>query len=251
MKHTYLVTTSAAALLAGTIFVFAQGMPKGSGAGPEGGAQGQQREQGQTQRDQEQGRGKQGQREQGQKEQGKQGQREQGKQGTTGQGEPGRQGQREERQQGQKNQKDQKDQGRQGQREDRQQGQREQGQKEQGRQGTTGQGKQGQPKEGQSREGQSNQPPRTEGQRQGGNVNLTVEQRTRVRETVFTKGPRATNVNFNIRVGTVVPTSVRIVEIDPILVEYYPNYRGFFYFIVNDEIIIVDRNHRIVAVIDV
>src|SRR5712672_3612229 len=92
MKHTYLVTTSAAALLAGTMFVFAQGMQKGSGAGPEGGAQGQQREQGQTQRDQEPGRGKQGQREQGQKEQGKQGQREQGKQGTTGQGEPGRQG---------------------------------------------------------------------------------------------------------------------------------------------------------------
>jgi hypothetical protein len=76
-----------------------------------------------------------------------------------------------------------------------------------------------------------------------------VEQRTRVRETVLTKGPRATNVNFTISVGTVVPTSVRVVEVDPILVEYYPAYRGHFYFIVNDEIIIVDRNHHIVAVI--
>src|SRR5436190_113543 len=174
MKQTYLVTTAAAALLAGTMFVFAQGTQK---AGPgEGGAQG--REQGQTQRDQDR--------------------------------------------------------------------------KEQGRQGTTGQGKQqGQSKEAPTREGQSKEQPRTEGQRQGGNVNLTVEQRTRVRETVLTKGPRATNVNFNISVGTVVPTSVRIVEIDPILVEYFPRYRGFFYFILNDEIIIVDRNHKIVAVIDV
>jgi hypothetical protein len=63
--------------------------------------------------------------------------------------------------------------------------------------------------------------------------------------------PRANNVNFQIRVGTVVPTSVRVVEVAPVLIEVHPEWRGFFYFIVNDQIIIVDRNHHIVAVLDV
>ena len=48
-----------------------------------------------------------------------------------------------------------------------------------------------------------------------------------------------------------VPRTVRVVAVDPILVEYYPRYRGLLYFIVDDEIIIVDRNYHIVAVISV
>jgi len=36
-----------------------------------------------------------------------------------------------------------------------------------------------------------------------------------------------------------------------VLVEFHPEWRGYFYFIVNDEIIVVDRNHRIVAVLEV
>jgi hypothetical protein len=59
----------------------------------------------------------------------------------------------------------------------------------------------------------------------------------------------ASNVNFAIRVGTVVPTSVRIVEVPAI--EIHPEWRGHMYFVVGDEIIIVDRNHRIIAVIAV
>src|SRR5206468_5249101 len=91
------------------------------------------------------------------------------------------------------------------------------------------------------------------GERSGGSVTLTTEQKTRVRETVLQGGnaPRVNNVNFQIRVGTVVPTSVRVVEVVPVLVEVHPEWRGFFYFIVNDQIIIVDRNHHIIAVLDV
>jgi Protein of unknown function (DUF1236) len=58
---------------------------------------------------------------------------------------------------------------------------------------------------------------------------------------------RATNVNFSVRVGTTVPTSVRVVAVPQVLVEIYPEYRGHMYFVVGDEIIIVDRNHRIIA----
>jgi hypothetical protein len=63
--------------------------------------------------------------------------------------------------------------------------------------------------------------------------------------------PRVNNVNFAVRVGTTVPTSVRVVEVPSALIEIHPQWRGHMYFVVGDEIIIVDRNHRIVAVIEV
>jgi hypothetical protein len=112
-------------------------------------------------------------------------------------------------------------------------------QRQQGQQGQTGQPPQGRAEQGQSGGGST--------------VNLTTEQRTRVRETVLVGGnvPRASNVNFAIRVGTAVPTSVRVVEVPAPLIEIHPEWRGHMYFVVGDEIIIVDRNHRIIAVIAV
>ena len=95
---------------------------------------------------------------------------------------------------------------------------------------------------------------RTNSSRSGGStVNLTTEQRTKIRQTVLVGGnaPRVSNVNFSLRVGTVVPTSVRVVEVAPVLVEIHPEWRGYFYFVVGDEIIIVDRNHHIVAILAV
>jgi hypothetical protein len=59
------------------------------------------------------------------------------------------------------------------------------------------------------------------------------------------------NVNFSVRVGTAVPTSVRVVEVPDVIVEVHPEWRGFMYFVYNDEIIIVDKGHKIVAVITV
>jgi hypothetical protein len=63
--------------------------------------------------------------------------------------------------------------------------------------------------------------------------------------------PRVNNVNFALNVGTTVPTRVRVVAVPPPLIEIYPQWRGHMYFVVGDQIIIVDRNHRIVAVINV
>jgi hypothetical protein len=86
-----------------------------------------------------------------------------------------------------------------------------------------------------------------------GRKTLTVEQKTKVRETVLRGGnlPRVSSVNFNISVGTVVPTTVRVVELPPVLIEYYPDWRGYLYLVYNDEIIVVDHNHHIVAVLQV
>jgi len=85
-------------------------------------------------------------------------------------------------------------------------------------------------------------------------VNFTTEQRTHIRETVLVGGnaPRASNVNFAINVGVAVPRSVRLVTVPSVIVDYHPAWRGFMYFVYEDEIIIVDpRSHRIVAVLDV
>jgi uncharacterized protein DUF1236 len=87
-------------------------------------------------------------------------------------------------------------------------------------------------------------------------VTLTSEQKTKVRTTVIeSKGaPKVSrsSINFNISVGTVVPRDrVHYVAVTPTLIEIHPEWRGHMYFVVDDEIIIVDSSGRIVAVLDV
>jgi hypothetical protein len=86
-----------------------------------------------------------------------------------------------------------------------------------------------------------------------GGVNLTTEQRTTIRQTVLTSSaPRATNITFAINVGTVVPSTVRVVEVPDTIVRINPRWKGYRYFVYNDEIIIVEpRTLKIVAVLDV
>ncbi len=48
------------------------------------------------------------------------------------------------------------------------------------------------------------------------------------------------------------PRSVKFVRVSPTIIEYYPAYRDYSYFIVDDEIIIVEPNTlKIIAVINV
>jgi len=84
-------------------------------------------------------------------------------------------------------------------------------------------------------------------------VNLTAEQRTRIQQTVLSGRdvPRADRVDFAISVGTTVPTHVRIVEVPAVLIQIHPEWRGHRYFVVRDEIVIVDSGHRIVATLPV
>jgi hypothetical protein len=55
------------------------------------------------------------------------------------------------------------------------------------------------------------------------------------------------NVNFSLNVGTVVPTDVHVVVVPDVIVRYYPQFRDDMYFVVRDDIVIVDRSHKIVA----
>jgi len=85
------------------------------------------------------------------------------------------------------------------------------------------------------------------------NVSLTTEQKTKIRTTVLTSSaPRVTNVNFDIKIGTVVPRTVRVAPLPATIIEIEPEWRGFMYFVYADEIIVVEPGTlRIVAVLDV
>jgi Protein of unknown function (DUF1236) len=83
--------------------------------------------------------------------------------------------------------------------------------------------------------------------------NLTSEKRTQIHETIIHQrnAPRVNRVNFDISVGARVPRSVRFVALPQTIVEIEPAWRGFEYFMVGDEIVIVDpRSLEIVAVVD-
>jgi Protein of unknown function (DUF1236) len=150
----------------------------------------------------------------------------QGQQGQDTKGQA-QQGQKDQTQRGQ--QKDQRDQAQSPSQTQQSPKQEQSPQRQQGQQGQGAQGKTTQ--QGQTQQGQTG----------GSGATLTTEQRTKVRET----GPRASNVNFSISVGTAVPRTVRVVAVPPTIVQW----RGYRYFVVGDDMIVVDRNNRIVAVI--
>ncbi len=86
------------------------------------------------------------------------------------------------------------------------------------------------------------------------NVSLSTEQKTTIREKAFTSSaPRVTgHVNFDIRVGGVVPRTIRVAPLPSEIVEIEPTWHGYMYFVSGDEIIVVEPGSlRIVAVLDV
>ena len=82
-------------------------------------------------------------------------------------------------------------------------------------------------------------------------VSLSDREETRIRETISRQNVRrVTNVNFNISVGVVVPRTVELYPLPAVIVEIVPQYRGYRYIVVRDEIVIVHpETHRIVTVI--
>jgi hypothetical protein len=85
----------------------------------------------------------------------------------------------------------------------------------------------------------------------GGNVALSETQRTRI-HTVIGKSSaaRITNVNFNIAIGVAVPRNVHVEVLPEDVVEIVPQYEGFEYVMVGDQILIIDPDSlEIVAII--
>jgi len=89
----------------------------------------------------------------------------------------------------------------------------------------------------------------------GGNVALNDRQRTQIRDTVINGrgAPRVGRVDFDVNVGTIVPRGhLHLVRVPQTLVRIDPGWRGFLYFVYNDEVVIVDpHDMRIVEVLPV
>jgi hypothetical protein len=102
----------------------------------------------------------------------------------------------------------------------------------------------------QDRMGQQNG---TAGRSSGGaNVQLTQDQRTKIKDVVVggRNVARADSVNFNIRVGVAVPRTVHVAVLPAEVVTIVPEYRGFEYVVVGDQLLIIDPNTlEIVAIL--
>jgi uncharacterized protein DUF1236 len=84
-------------------------------------------------------------------------------------------------------------------------------------------------------------------------VNISVENRTKIHDIIIKErsAPRVEHVDFNVSVGTVVPKTFRLVTVPSTIVSIEPSWRGYEYFLVGDQIIIVNpRSMEIVAVLD-
>ena len=92
-----------------------------------------------------------------------------------------------------------------------------------------------------------------QGNASGVNVQLNDRQKTQIRTTVIQarNAPRVDHVNFDIAVGTAVPRGgVRIVPVPATLVQIEPSWRGYEYFVYEQEVVIVNpRDMTIVAVL--
>jgi len=87
----------------------------------------------------------------------------------------------------------------------------------------------------------------------GATAKLTTQQRTNIRIVIKRqKVQPMTKVNFSISIGTQVPRTVRFYRVPVELVQIYPHWGGYDYFLVGDQIIVVNpRTHQIVAVLEV
>jgi len=63
--------------------------------------------------------------------------------------------------------------------------------------------------------------------------------------------PRVDQVDFSLTVGTVLPSRVRVTQVPETLIRIHPEWRGHSYFVVRDEIIIVDRGRKVVGSVQV
>lgn len=82
-------------------------------------------------------------------------------------------------------------------------------------------------------------------------ININDQQRTRVTESITRLNVAPiNNVNFSLTVGTAIPRDIRVQTLPADVVEIVPQYRGYSFFLVRDEIVIVEPStYKIVTVL--
>ncbi len=86
----------------------------------------------------------------------------------------------------------------------------------------------------------------------GRSVQLSENQRTQIKSIIVKDRdvPREDSANFSVRVGTTVPHSVHVAPLPSDVIEVVPEYRGYDYIVVRDQLLIIDPDTmEIVAVL--
>src|SRR3954464_989914 len=85
--------------------------------------------------------------------------------------------------------------------------------------------------------------------------NLTSQQQTTLQQSVLgaRSAPRvnANSINFQVHAGVAVPSGISVVSAStyPALIDTFPAYRDHSFFVVDDEVVFVDRDRRVVDVV--
>ena len=92
-------------------------------------------------------------------------------------------------------------------------------------------------------------------QTQANRTTLSTQQQATIRQSVLsaTNTPRVNvnSINFAVNVGVPVPSHVNVVSVStfPALIDVFPTYRDYSFFVVEDEIVFLDRDRRVVEVV--
>lgn len=76
----------------------------------------------------------------------------------------------------------------------------------------------------------------------GHNVQISEQQRTQIKDIIVRDHnvPRVDHVDFSVQVGVMVPRSVHFAVLPTEIVDIVPEYRGFDYVVVGDQLLIID-----------
>jgi len=84
-----------------------------------------------------------------------------------------------------------------------------------------------------------------------GSANLSTEQRTKITSIIRQRKVEPAHLNVSVSVGTRIPSSVHVFPLPVEVVVIYPEWRGYDYILVGDQIVIINpRTHEIVAIVE-
>ncbi|WP_216331657.1 DUF1236 domain-containing protein [Rhizobium sp. X9] len=85
------------------------------------------------------------------------------------------------------------------------------------------------------------------------NVDVTIEQRTEIRNVIIENKVEPVRPIFSIFVGTAVPRTVRLHRLPARVIQIVPQYRNYEYIVLADErIVVIDRaTYEIVYVLTI
>ncbi|MBI5910691.1 MAG: DUF1236 domain-containing protein [Betaproteobacteria bacterium] len=84
-----------------------------------------------------------------------------------------------------------------------------------------------------------------------GAVKLSTEQRSKITTIIKQQKVAPAQLNVSVRVGTRVPDRVRFYPLPVEVINIYPEWSGYSYILVGDEILVIDpRTHEIVAILE-